>query len=86
MLFKLLTVMKYTSNQPFRFSNQKREHEAYYCRDIKPTLSSFMTYHRVSNKINMTGATSQVTPEFSGVRVARSLVFCVIFCKSLQRT
>ena len=25
----------------------------------------------------------EFTPEFSGVRVARSLVFCVVFCRSL---
>ena len=28
------------------------------CHTHLPVLSSFMTYHRVSNKINMTGATS----------------------------
>ena len=52
-------------------------------------LSSFMTYHQVYNKSNTTGATS--LPEFTrvfwlvfgGVRVARSLVFCVVFCRSL---
>jgi hypothetical protein len=27
------------------------------CHTLFPVLSSFMTYHRVSNKINMTGAT-----------------------------
>jgi hypothetical protein len=51
----------------------------------------FWTYHRFCNKINTTGATSRVgtaypsgapefTPVFSGVRVAPSLVFYVVFC------
>ena len=46
-----------------------------------------------SFKINTTGATSgagtaypfgahEFTPVFSGVRVAQSLVFCVVHCKS----
>jgi len=53
-----------------------------------------MTYHRVCNKSNMTGATCvagtadpsgapEFTLGFSGVRVARSLVFCVVFYKLL---
>jgi hypothetical protein len=29
-----------------------------------------------------TGA-PELTPVFSGVRVARSLVFCIVFCRSL---
>ena len=36
-----------------------------------------MTYHQVFNKSNITGATC------GGVRVARSLVLCVMFCRSL---
>ena len=55
-----------------------------------PVLSSFMTYHRMCNQINTTGATSgagtaypavapRFTPGFSGVRVTRSLVLCVCF-------
>ena len=55
-----------------------------------PVLSSLMTYHRVCNQINTTGATSGAEtaypsgiPDFlqcfSGVRVARSLVVCVCF-------
>jgi hypothetical protein len=55
-----------------------------------PVLSSIMTYHRVCNKINTTGATSgagtaypsgapEFTPCFSGVRVTRSLVLYVCF-------
>ena len=58
------------------------------CRHF-PVLSSFMTYHRVSN-FNTTGATSgagtayhsgapEFIPVFSGVRVTRSLVLCVCF-------
>ena len=49
-----------------------------------------MTYHRVCNQINTTGATGgtgtvyptgapEFTPVFSGVRVTRSLVICVCF-------
>ena len=49
-----------------------------------------MTYHRVCRKSITTGATSgagtaytseepKFSPDFSGVRVTRSLVFCVIF-------
>jgi hypothetical protein len=61
------------------------------CHKHLPVLSSFMTYHRVCNKINTTGATSGAgtaypsgAPEFisvfSGVvRVNRSLVLCVCF-------
>jgi hypothetical protein len=66
----------------------------YVCRNHIPILSSFMTYHRVCNKSNTTGAmcdagtaypsgASEFTPVFSGVRVARSLVVCVVFCRLL---
>jgi len=52
-----------------------------------------MTYHRVSNKSNMTGAictagtsipsgAHEFTPVFSGVRIARSLALCVMYCRS----
>jgi hypothetical protein len=53
---------------------------------------SFMTYHRVGNKSNMTGSLVKellTLPYlrwplvFSGVHVAWSLVFCVVFCRSL---
>ena len=61
----------------------------------KPVFTSFMTYRRVCNKRNTTGATSGAgtaylpehmisLPVFSGVCVARSLVFCVVFCRSLS--
>ena len=54
-------------------------------------LSPFMTYHRVCNYSNTTGATSGTgtspsrAPLFtpSGVRVTRSLAFCVVCCRSL---
>ena len=60
-----------------------------------PVLSSFMTYHRVCSKSSTPGATSgagTVTlpnhlsshPDFSGVRVAGSLVFCVVFLRWLS--
>ena len=59
-----------------------------------PVLSSFMTYHLVCIQGNTRGATNQaetahpsVAPEFtpgvSEVHVARSLVFCVLFYRSL---
>jgi uncharacterized membrane protein YbhN (UPF0104 family) len=65
------------------------------CRNHNLVLSSFTTYHRVCNKRNTTGATcgagtaypsgalESPHPVFSGVRVARSLVFCVLFCRSV---
>ena len=54
-------------------------------------LFSSMTYHRVCNRKNTTGATlgagtacpswtPQLIRSFSGVRVTRSLVFCVVLC------
>jgi hypothetical protein len=57
-------------------------------------LSTFITYHRICNKRNTTGDTwgTGITyppgaPEFnlrlSGDLVARFLVFCVMFCRSL---
>ena len=57
------------------------------CRSHNPVLSSFMTYHRILNKSNTTGSTSEpgsaylseapeFTPVVSRVRVAQSLVFC----------
>jgi len=58
---------------------------------IHHTLSSFMTYHRVCNKSNKTGATRGAgsaypfdAPEFTPVlSIAQSLVFCVALCRSL---
>ena len=48
-----------------------------------------MTYHRVGNRSNTTGTTcgagALTLPEnlvFSGVRVTRSMVFYVVFCRS----
>ena len=59
-----------------------------------PGLSSLMTYHWVYNQSNTTGALVEqelfVLPEHlhspqvvTEVRAARSLVFCVVFCRSL---
>jgi hypothetical protein len=64
------------------------------CRNHYSILSSVMTYHPVYDKDNTTGATCGAgtpypsgTPEythcFSGVHVSRSLVFCVMLCRSL---
>jgi len=64
------------------------------CPNHNPVLSSFMTYHRACNKSNKTGATcgagTATLPEhlrsttvYGRVRVARSLYFCVMFCRSL---
>ena len=68
--------------------------DIFLCRNYNPIISSFMTYHRVSNKSNAMGSTceagiaypsgaSEFTPVFSKVRVVRSLVLCVVFCSSL---
>ena len=61
------------------------------CHNHNPVLPSLMTYHRVCYKSNMTVATcgagtanpSRAPLVFSGVRVVWSLVFCVVFCRSL---
>ena len=64
------------------------------CSEYNTVLSSFTTYQGVCNKSNTTGATSgagtacpsgapEFNPDFSGVRVARSLTFCIAFCRSL---
>ena len=64
------------------------------CRKHFSVLSSSMTYNQVCNWSNTTGATSGAatdcptgapgaTPVYSGVRVTRSLVLCVLFCRSL---
>ena len=45
-----------------------------------------MTYHCVCSWSSTTGATGgapKFIPSFNGVRVVRSLVFCVMFCRSL---
>ena len=54
------------------------------CRKHFPVLSSFMTYHQMSNQMNTTDATgiaysSGALPFLRGVRVARSLVLCICF-------
>jgi hypothetical protein len=60
-------------------------------RNHSPVLSSLINYHRICNKSYTTVATCGAetaypsgTNEFTpgGVRVARSLVFCVMFCRS----
>ena len=66
------------------------------CRNYNPVLSLFKTYHRVCNKRNTTGQVEHVGQELltlpehlsshtvvSGVRVTRSLLFCVMFCRWL---
>jgi len=64
------------------------------CRTHSRVLSSFMNYHRFCNKSNTMGATCGTgtayssgerafTPAFIGVRVARSFIFCVVFCRLL---
>lgn len=60
-----------------------------------PVLSSFITYYRVCNNSNTMSATSRAgrscpsgalefMPHFSGVRLVRSLVFCVVLCRPLS--
>ena len=51
-------------------------------------LEHVMTYQRACNKMNTTDVTCETgtdqmssRPVFSGVCVARSLVFCVVFCR-----
>jgi hypothetical protein len=64
------------------------------CRNYNPILSSFMVYHRDCNKSSTTHATygawaaypsrtHEFNPSFSGVRVARFLVFNVMLCRLL---
>ena len=64
------------------------------CHNHNPILPAFMTYHWVCKKSNTTGATCgagiaypsgapEFTPYISGVRIARSLIFCVVFYRSL---
>ena len=64
------------------------------CRNHHPVLSLFLTYQQVHNKSNATGAMCgagttnpsgppATAPIFSGLRVARSLVFYAMFCRSL---
>jgi hypothetical protein len=59
-------------------------------RNHNPGLSSFMTYHTVCNKSSMMVPimeqkliTLSEHPSSSPVCVAQSLVFCVVFCRSL---
>ena len=64
------------------------------CRKHNPVLSSFITYHWVFNERKTMDDTSGAGTTYpfvvnhfiSGVlwgSVARSLVFCVVFCRSL---
>ena len=64
------------------------------CRNHNHVLSAFVTYHRVCNKCNMTGATcgagtaylpdhQSSPPVVSEFHVAQSSVFCAVFCRSL---
>ena len=53
-------------------------------------LSSFMTYLKISTRIRgrrplveQELLAPEFTPDFSGVRFAQSLVFCVVICRSL---
>jgi hypothetical protein len=61
-----------------------------FCRNHNPNLSSFMTFHRVFNKSNRgchvwsrNCLSFRNTWVFSWIRVAWSLVLCVMFCRSL---
>jgi hypothetical protein len=57
------------------------------CRNHYPVHSSSMTSHRGCSESKAMGAThgtgTAFTPAFSGVRVARHLVFSVMFCRWL---
>jgi hypothetical protein len=63
-----------------------------YVRNHNLFLSSFMKYHRVCNKSNTTGVTGgagtayylgapEFTSGFSGIVVARWLIFFIVFCR-----
>lgn len=67
---------------------RKRSKICSMCCNHNPVCFSCMTCHQSCNKSYTTGATCGAgTPEltslFSGVCVARSLVFCVLFCRPL---
>ena len=81
-------------NQPWSDSRKKFVSNKTIKLCPNPVLSSFMSYHRVCNKSNTMGVTRgagtaylsgvpEFTPGFSGLRVTRSLLFCVMFCGSL---
>ena len=78
----------------YGISVSQMTNDIFRCRNYNLIISSFMTYHRVSNKSNTMSVTceagitypsgaSEFTPVFSEVRVVRSLVLCVVFCRSL---
>ena len=82
----LLTVTEYLCLKWLRICSTCRKHYQ--------ILFSFMTYHQVWNYNNTSGVTSGVgtafpsgapefTPVLSLVRVAQSLIVCVMFCRSL---
>ena len=59
-----------------------------------PVLSTFLTYHQLCTKRNTKGVTCETgtahpsgapkfTPGFNGICLPRSLVLCVLFCRSL---
>ena len=54
---------------------------------IPSSFHLFMTYHRIINKSNTTCASrGEGTAYPFGICVAQSLVFCVVFCRSLSET
>jgi hypothetical protein len=72
------------------YLNHKWPRVCFIYRNHNPTLSSFMTYHLVCSKSNTMYATSGTgtayhsgAPDSMPVRVARSLVYCVVHCISL---
>jgi len=63
-------------------------------KDHSGLLPSFISYHRVCSKSNTMGVTcgagiifpswaSESNHVFSGIHGVRSLVFCVLFCRSM---
>ena len=53
---------------------------------LQKNYFTFMTYHQIFSTKKMTDATSgapKFIPFFSGVHVAQSLVFWVVFCRPL---
>jgi len=74
----------------------KRSRMCSVCRNHNPVLSPFMTFHRAVTRVTLIQWVPLVEQQlltlaehmssltvFSWVRVAHSLVFCVMFCRSL---
>ena len=81
-----LIITQYLHHKWPRIGFVRRNHNYFF--------SSFTTYHRFCSKNNSTGTTSgagnpnpseasEFTPDFCEIEVVQSLIFCVVFCRSL---